>query len=50
MTSMNRTMMIAVLAHAAFGLAVCASLGIHDTQSLLLPSFHRSEIVGFVAR
>ncbi len=27
----------------------CAGLGIHDTGSLLAPSLHRSEIVGFVA-
>jgi MtN3 and saliva related transmembrane protein len=27
----------------------CESLGIHDTQSLLSPSLHRSEVVGFVA-
>jgi uncharacterized protein with PQ loop repeat len=27
----------------------CASLGIHDTASLLAPRFHRSEIVGLVA-
>jgi MtN3 and saliva related transmembrane protein len=27
----------------------CESLGIHDTASLLLPTLHRSEIVGFVA-
>jgi MtN3 and saliva related transmembrane protein len=27
----------------------CESLGIHDTKSLLLPSFHRSEVIGFVA-
>ena len=30
-------------------LAGCGELGIHDTESLLLPSFKRSEIVGFVA-
>ncbi len=27
----------------------CESLGIHDTASLVAPSFQRSEIVGFVA-
>ena len=27
----------------------CEGLGIHDTSSLLLPRFHRSEVFGFVA-
>ena len=27
----------------------CASLGIHDTQSLMVPTLHRSEIFGLVA-
>jgi MtN3 and saliva related transmembrane protein len=27
----------------------CGELAIHDTESLLFPSFHRSEVVGFVA-
>jgi MtN3 and saliva related transmembrane protein len=30
-------------------LAGCGELGIHDTESLFLPRFRRSEIVGFVA-
>ncbi len=30
-------------------LAGCGELGIHDTRSLLLPSFQRSEVIGFVA-
>jgi len=30
-------------------LAGCGELGIHDTESLLLPRFRRSEVVGFVA-
>ena len=30
-------------------LAGCGELAIHDTQSLLIPSFRRSEVVGFVA-
>jgi MtN3 and saliva related transmembrane protein len=30
-------------------LAGCAELGIHDTESLLLPRFRRSEVIGFVA-
>ena len=49
MTSLNRMMTFAVLLPGALVLGGCASLGIHDTQSLLAPSFHRSEIVGFVA-
>ena len=49
MTSQNRMMTFAVLLPGTFVLAGCASLGIHDTESLLAPSFHRSEIVGFVA-
>jgi uncharacterized protein with PQ loop repeat len=34
---------------AALALSGCAALGIHDTQSLLLPEFHRSEVFGFLA-
>jgi MtN3 and saliva related transmembrane protein len=49
MTSLNRMMTFAVLPAGALVLGGCASLGIHDTQSLLAPEFHRSEIVGFVA-
>ncbi len=49
MTSLNRMMTFAVLVPGALVLGGCASLGIHDTQSLLAPSFHRSEIVGFIA-
>lgn len=30
-------------------LAGCGELGIHDTESLLIPRFQRSEIVGFLA-
>ena len=30
-------------------LAGCGELAIHDTESLLFPGFHRSEVVGFVA-
>ena len=30
-------------------LAACQGLVPHDTQSLLIPRFHRSEIIGFVA-
>jgi uncharacterized protein with PQ loop repeat len=45
----GRTLTFAVLLPSALALAGCVSPGIHDTQSLLIPSFHRSEIVGFVA-
>jgi uncharacterized protein with PQ loop repeat len=34
---------------AATILGGCESLGIHDTSSLLVPTFHRSELVGLVA-
>ena len=30
-------------------LCACDALGVHDTASLLLPSFQRSEVFGFVA-
>lgn len=40
---------IGLLAPAAIMLQSCESLGIHDTASLIAPSFHRSEIVGMVA-
>ena len=38
MTSLNRMMTFAVLVPGALVLGGCASLGIHDTQSLLVPS------------
>ena len=49
MTSLNRMMAFAVLVTGVLVLGGCASLGIHDTQSLLSPSLERSEIVGFIA-
>ena len=49
MTSLTRMMTFAVPLTGALVLGGCASIGIHDTQSLLAPSFDRSEIVGFVA-
>ena len=49
LTSLSRMMAFAALVPGALVLGGCASLGIHDTQSLLVPSFHRSEIVGFIA-
>ena len=47
--AIRRLTTFAVLVPGALALAGCASLGVHDTQSLLLPEFHRSEIVGFIA-
>jgi uncharacterized protein with PQ loop repeat len=47
--SLNRRRTFALLVPGALVLGGCASLGVHDTQSLLAPSLHRSEIVGFVA-
>jgi len=49
MTSLNWMRTFAVLLPGALVLSGCASIGIHDTQSLLAPSLSRSEIVGFVA-
>ena len=49
MTPLNRMMTVTALLPGALILGGCASLGIHDTASLLAPRFHRSEIVGFVA-
>ena len=47
--SLNRIMTFAVFVPGALVLGGCASLGVHDTQSLLAPTLHRSEIVGFIA-
>ena len=47
--AIRRLTAFAVLVPSTLALAGCASLGVHDTQSLLLPEFHRSEIVGFIA-
>ena len=49
MTSLNRMITLAALLAGALVLGGCASIGIHDTESLFAPSFQRSEIVGFVA-
>src|SRR5688572_4255455 len=49
MTSLNRSMTFTVFVPGALVLGGCASLGVHDTQSLLAPTLHRSEIVGFIA-
>ena len=40
---------LGVLLPATIVLQGCESLGIHDTASLLVPSFQRSEIFGIVA-
>jgi MtN3 and saliva related transmembrane protein len=40
---------LAALLPGVIALQGCDSLGIHDTASLWLPGFKRSEIVGFVA-
>jgi uncharacterized protein with PQ loop repeat len=40
---------LGVLLPSVIVLEGCESLGIHDTQSLLVPTMHRSEIVGLVA-
>ena len=40
---------LSVLAIAVLGLYGCESLGIHDTQSLLITSLQRSEVFGLVA-
>ena len=43
-----RTLMLLVLYVSLIGLTAC-DLAIHDTDSLLIPKFRRSEIFGFVA-
>ncbi len=40
---------LGVITLSAIVLQACHSLGIHDTASLLAPTLHRSEVVGFVA-
>lgn len=47
--SVSNAMMCGVLLLSAITLGGCAGLGIHDTSSLLLPRFQRSEVFGFVA-
>jgi MtN3 and saliva related transmembrane protein len=46
---MNRMVTLAVFVPGALVLGGCASLGVHDVQSLLVPTLHRSEIAGFIA-
>jgi uncharacterized protein with PQ loop repeat len=40
---------VGLLIAAAALLSACEGLGIHDTQSLLIPSLQRSEVFGIVA-
>ena len=40
---------LAALSLAAVTLYGCGDLAVHDTQSLLIPSFKRSELIGFLA-
>ena len=47
--SFNRITMYAVIVLNVTILGGCQSLGISDTSSLLVPTFHRSELVGLVA-
>lgn len=49
MSSSNRFLLGASAVLALVALTGCAGLTPHDTASLLIPTFQRSEIVGFVA-
>lgn len=49
MDRFNRWMMLAVVVLSLLPLYGCQDLVPHDTQSLLIPKLHRSEIVGLVA-
>jgi len=40
---------LGVLLASVIALQGCESLGIHDATSLLLPTFQRSEVIGFIA-
>ena len=44
-----RKVALAGLASSAMLLSACADLAIQDPQSLLVPTFKRSEVIGFVA-
>ena len=48
-TSYTRTITYGGLLLGAVALAGCDSLGIHDASSLLIPTFSKSEVIGFVA-
>jgi uncharacterized protein with PQ loop repeat len=47
--SFNRPATFAALVLSAIVIGGCESLGIVDTKSLLVPTFQRSEVFGFVA-
>src|SRR5215469_9770875 len=49
MDGFNRAGMLTILVLSCLALYGCQGLVPRDTQSLLIPRFHRSEIVGFVA-
>jgi len=49
MNSFNRGVMLTILALSFLMLCGCQGFLPRDTQSLLIPKFHRSEIFGFVA-
>ncbi len=40
---------LGVLLPSVIALQGCENIGIHDTKSLLLPTFERSEVIGFIA-
>ena len=48
MVSLNRLLLFS-FSFSVLILAGCGELGIQDTESLLLPRFQRSEVIGFVA-
>jgi MtN3 and saliva related transmembrane protein len=45
----NRAIGCGVLLLSAILLGGCQGLAVHDVSSLLVPEFHRSEVIGFVA-
>jgi uncharacterized protein with PQ loop repeat len=47
--TLSRTIRFSVVSMSALSLVACQTLVPHDTTSLLIPRFHRSEVVGFVA-
>jgi uncharacterized protein with PQ loop repeat len=49
MNTYNRAMPCGVLFLGTIALGGCDSVAIHDTSSLLAPTFSRSEVFGFVA-
>ena len=47
--SLSRMMTYGLVSLSAVVLGGCQGIAIHDTSSLLAPSFQRSEVIGFVA-